>query len=174
MQYTTEYEGKKLRLTIDHDGDCESPIGYDKAIKWHLKNKRYNLPWDGEPPRDDPAWLIVPVWGYDHGSLSCKAGERTYPFDDAWDSCLLGYVSLRLADFDNDPHTALLAAQSIVAEYSAWHQGDCWGYILEEEQECATCGHIGWQHSESCWGFIGQERLLEGIPAIFKLLVKEA
>lgn len=35
---------------------------------------------------------ILPLWLYDHSGISISCGERTYPYNDPWDSGQVGYI----------------------------------------------------------------------------------
>lgn len=59
-----------------------------------------------------------------------------------------------------DPHTYLKAQAD---EYTAWADGDVWGYVIDREVTWHRADHestvtmITWDTVDSCWGFYGYE-----------------
>lgn len=179
-----------FRVSLEQDDDPLHPReDYDQAATMVLAHRRYNLPHEGDTDRIDDAFdrggyrlaaryltatkqaaAVLPVWGYDHGQLTLKAGERDYPFDDRWDSGLAGliYITPEAAreafgeNYTAEQLDSLLTAE--VAEYDQYLTGDVWGYVIEKLiPECEHCGceqrceHCGWELEDSCWGFYGYD-----------------
>lgn len=174
---TTEYshEGNKRRIRIVPDLDPLNPRE-DPPSTTHLclRHKRYNLPnekplegWDpmnpGQSPRADV--VLLPVWGYDHSSLSMKAGDRIWPFDDPWDSGLLGYIWAFKSDFPNTPDNQIAPIlEAEVNEYSSFVNGAVYGYIIEELGTFtnSTFGDRDeWVPLDSCYGYYSIEEALD-------------
>ncbi len=40
----------------------------------------------------EPYAVWMPLWLYDHSGITMSCGERTYPYNDAWDSCQVGWI----------------------------------------------------------------------------------
>lgn len=72
-----------------------------KTNLW-IYHRQYNFDFDDRPKNMEDAVeylnkhknkiIALPVWGYDHGGIVFKAGERTYPFNCQWDSGRAGTV----------------------------------------------------------------------------------
>jgi hypothetical protein len=121
--------------------------------------------------------VVLPVYGYDHGELHLKAGERTYPFDCAWDSGLAGVIYAKRADvaklWEDSPMPSdeqiaeWLAAE--VTTYDQWARGETYGYIVEmlcQEHTDGVCRYGEWEVIHSCWGYYdADEALQEGVSA---------
>lgn len=79
------------------------------------------------------ARVVLPVYGYSHGDFRMKAGERTHPFDDAFDSGVLGVV------YDDPGHdhgdmTPEQIAEELAAEvatYDQWASNDVYSWVIE-------------------------------------------
>lgn len=163
---------------IYQDQDCPSPREDCHGCELALSHRRYDLPNDeGIDPdnfggsldaietylrgRTDErgALVILPVWGYDHSGLSMKAGERTYPFGDQWDSGCLGLAYVTRQNWadtqgtewtgsDEQVTQAELLIGSDVEEYSRWLNGECYGYTVTD---------FDGEEVGACWGYIGYE-----------------
>lgn len=142
----------------DDNPRLDGPIGV-----MVLAHRRYRLPREGEladrieevrsdarygaTPLDRFAtlagWLkvehdvrvVLPVWGYDHGELHLKAGERTYPFDDRWDSGLAGIIydnpdqADELAHLDDAQIADELTHE--VGQYDQWANNELFGFAID-------------------------------------------
>lgn len=157
------FEAAGFTVEIYPDNECPSPredgtLG--TIVAWH---PRYNL---GEPhtfatPADFHASLLeekpavlLPVYLFDHSGLALS----TRDFGDPWDSGQVGYIYAtaaairaafavtRITAAVRRRAEAALAAE--VAEYGAYVNGECYGYVI-----CDAAGaEVG-----ACWGFIGLE-----------------
>lgn len=164
---TLEYshEGNKRRIRIVPDLDPLNPRA-DGENFGHLclKHRRYSLPFEGEPESRNPlTTIILPVWGYDHGSLHMKAGERTYPFDDPWDSGLLGVIWAPRNVLGRTDAETIEILESEVEVYSAYLNGEVYGFVIEELATFAnsTFGDLEeWVSLDSCYGFYDQNDAL--------------
>lgn len=185
LDETTTDKGT-FRVYLSQDDDPMHPREeYDQIATMVLSHRRYNLPREGElAGRIDEAFdrgghplaaryltatgqavAVLPVWGYEHGQLTLKAGERDYPFSDSWDSGLAGliYVTPEAAReafgeaYTGEQLAALMISE--VEEYDQYLTGDVWGYVVERLiPECEHCGcEQRWEVEESCWGFYGYE-----------------
>ena len=159
---TEEYKG--YNIEIEQDTYPMSPREWDNLGKLALFHRRYDFPNDDNISQDEareillsPAYIAIPVYGYDHGSISIKATfSRSYPYNCPWDSGMLGIVYVhkdaireewkkeRISKELTRKVTQLLIGE--VETYNQYLTGDIWGYnAINEHGES-----IG-----SCWGYYG-------------------
>lgn len=128
------------------------------------------------------AWL--PIWLYDHSGLTISCGERTYPYNDQWDSGLLGWcvvskerVISELKANDSDwKEKADAAIRSEVREYDQYLTGDIWWFEVKScHGRYDIVEHISgprgegseesdWDDEDSCGGFCGSDLAENGMP----------
>lgn len=152
---TLHYEeraGLTLRIVPDDCGDTENPIADDDAVRLAILHRRYINPArkygltdqesieaaEREARRPGAEFIAFPVYMYDHSGTSYSIR----PFSCPWDSGRAGTLFLRRSDFGRPFRKA---AESILAEYTAWANGQVYGFIVEDEEG---------EHLDSCWGFI--------------------
>lgn len=155
-------------VRILRDRDAENPRAEDggtlgpaavllgRMYCWH---KQYTM--GDEQPGDDPiTWMedhkdqfavVLPVYMYDHGARTLS----TSPFNDRFDSGQLGWITARRQDILHWASKKTLTKKLIeratavleheVRTYSAYLEGDVWGYEVS----------IGDEVVDSCWGFYG-------------------
>lgn len=165
---TVRYESG-LRAEIFHDPDLEQPFRHDDAVGIVVLHRRYGDPARGACGRDPDEvrqwerenaheWFTIPLFLYDHSGTVYRVGE-TNPFHCPWDSGRVGIVALKRRHWGNGhPSDAELAAhaQTVAESYTAWANGECYGYILRDAH-----GHeLG-----SCWGIIGRDAVMAGASA---------
>lgn len=99
---------------------------------------------------DDGGVHIIPVFMYDHGSVTLATGERN-PFSCPWDSGQIGFAfttkeKMEYVGAPEDRVESIIEAE--VQEYSKYLSGDAWGYeVLDDE------GNV----IDSCYGFLGYD-----------------
>lgn len=178
----TQYE-YRARVVHDTDGDTENPRSWDNVARLCLSHRRYDLPWEddttGERVREamDRGGLrlaarylsavhdavVLPVWGYEHGGITFRAGTRIGAYADAWDSGLAGLAFIT-RDVARDELRAPsegemiddVAAQQITAEvetYAAWSRGEVYGWTVERRP---VDSDDAWGELDSVWGYIGE------------------
>lgn len=165
---TLEYshEGNKRRIRIVPDLDPLNPRA-DGENFGHLclKHRRYSLPFEGEPESRNPlTTIILPVWGYDHGGLSMRAGERVWPFDDPWDSGLLGIIWAPKGKDGLSDEEIIEILKFEVETYNAYSNGAVYGFIIEELATFtnSTFGDRDeWVTLDSCYGYYSIEEALD-------------
>lgn len=152
---------------IVHDEYCASPRENDNLGTLCLFHRSYTLPnesahsieWVQEHVTGGFDGVMLPVWAYDHGSVRYKAGDRTGCFADPWDSGQAGVIYVDrakiIAEFGVTKDRAEIASylEAEVAEFDAWSNGECYGYILADDEQG--------EEIESCWGFDGRETAIE-------------
>lgn len=101
--------------------------------------------------------IKLPIYLYDHSGLLVQ----TYPFNDPWDSGLLGYSYTsyekikKYMDWKKITKKRIEKVkrmlQSEIKEYNSYLNNEVYGYTLEkiEEEEKEN------EEIDSCWGFIG-------------------
>ncbi|MBE0574152.1 hypothetical protein IH575_04590, partial [Candidatus Dojkabacteria bacterium] len=136
-----------------------------------LYHNRYNLPC--ETPVKSTAYsgwkelekalikqhdiaFIVPVYMYDHGSLSFHVGyNRPYPFNDRWDSGMVGFAFVtksmvknvfgwqRVSDKRKQWLLDYMRAEMETYQYYA--NGQVYGYTIDSDDADSSCG--------GCYGY---------------------
>ena len=164
-------------VVIAYDPDCESPRDGEHGCELALSHRRYDLADDSgyASAFDDLNELetalraefdvlyVAPVYGYDHGGIALRAGQRTGQFGDPWDSGLAGLAYVTRKNWEDtqgkgvryspkssrDRARAAALIDGDVEEYSRWLNGECYGYTVTDPRDG--------EQVDSCWGFIGFE-----------------
>lgn len=148
----------KYTYTLSHDSDCEQPFQDDSSVRLVVLHRRYVDPSNGAcgttpeaveawVRRNRRSWHILPLWLYDHSGTVYQAGESN-PFSCPWDSGRVGIVALRKREWKGDPSEAM---RSVCEAYTAWANGDCWSYTIEDgdgETVDSLCGLVGSDYAE--------------------------
>jgi hypothetical protein len=107
-------------------------------------------------PRDDPRYLRLPVFKYEHTGVA----YRTSDFGDRWDSGQVGWIFTTPETIENTGAPQDSWAEQLsneVDEYSKWASGECYGYVVSRRVKTCACGECeDWETTEACGGFIGQ------------------
>lgn len=169
--------GFDVRIVIDEDDN--GPREWTHGCELTLSQRRYDLPNDADIDFDDfdgwqemadylkaeeGALLVLPVWGYEHGQLALKAGDRTGQFGDRWDSGLAGlaYVTpqnwkdtqgTEWAGDDNDLDIAARLIADDVDVYTQYLTGDVYGYIITDP--------VDGEEIDSLWSLYGLDYAIE-------------
>lgn len=103
-----------------------------------------------------PKAVWLPVYGYSHGGITISAGERTYPYNDRFDSGLAGWIfQLCKPEDDRNAVASLLRHEIEILDH--YFTGETYGYTLYEMK------NRDWQEIDSCWGFYGDDLYENGI-----------
>lgn len=152
-----------LTAEILYDKDVDMPFSDDEAVRIVVLHGKYIDPSKGALGTDPKAvqkwcdaneteWYTVPLWMYDHsGTVYRVAAEN--PFHCRWDSGRVGIVALKRSEWGNGAETdeeLFKRAQNIASEYTDWANGECFGYILKDEDG---------DEVDACWGFIGRDEV---------------
>jgi len=179
MQSLDTFEHNGLTVTIEIDHDVENP--HDecpgaKLVMWGGRN--YTFPndvsidfgahegWSAVADEQAKRWnaiMVTPVWVYDHSGVALKAGARTYPFDDKWDSAQVGFAYITQETYQactgkryvGRPAQYAKAQKLIETEvsvYGQWVNGECYGFVITDEHGYTV---------DSCGGFIGMDSVIE-------------
>lgn len=101
------------------------------------------------------ARVILPLYLMDHSGISMSTAD----FHDQWDSGMVGFIFMTAAQIreqylrkrvTKDLETrAREGLKAEVEEYDAYLTGDCYGYVVERDDEEVA----------SCWGYLGDEQI---------------
>lgn len=178
----------KLRVRVEVDAECESPVTsgdwwcvsviyldggpryYGRMTALHDPEGRLAKWEDLNDRRGDPDAAFIRYMRIFH---NVKVEEVGVGSDFTRGLAWVERSELRRAGFDDviapaedaDPAAMI---RSGLAEYNAWAQGDCYGYVVEEQQMWAKVdadGSMGddletrttWEPVDSCGGFIGYD-----------------
>lgn len=113
--------------------------------------------------------LILPLWSYEHSGITLHAGQRTYPFNDQFDSSMIGWAFIKKwAVFENFPNItennwaekANEIITSTIEALNQWLDNDIWWFqLLVWNKEDG-----GWEELDSCGGFYGSNLETNGMP----------
>jgi hypothetical protein len=156
----------KYRVTIWHDPDTENPGEYSLLRPVSFSNRHANFM---HPDDIDPADFLFGLSYFEHGLCSWSlSGEGP---SDPWDSVRNAGALVWNTDAGHDrewwdnrtPDEQLAAARAMAEEYTAWCNGDTYGYTVETLTTCdkchvRTCGVV-----DSCGGFIGSDYMIEEV-----------
>lgn len=175
-------EGDPYKLSIYYDDVSESPREWGNTGTMVLFHRSYTLPneknWTVEQAEEfvdsdeSKNYIILPVWGYNHGGLAMKAGNRTYPFNDSWDSGQLGIIFAKKGteDLSDEQITNILVGE--VETYGKYANGEVYYYVLEKGQEWKNNADsrtkIIFEHEDSCGGFYDIADIADYVPDAFK------
>lgn len=121
--------------------------------------------------------VVEPVWCYEHSGISIAVGERTYPYNDRFDSGQLGWMVVARKDAERawpgDPDwkaRAMAAIRADVKTYDDWLAGEVYWYKLSdrtppapEEQDQGIYVDADWNELDSCGGFYGTDLFESGM-----------
>lgn len=156
---TSEYGGYKLEIYQDED-EPETSRDYEnlgKIISWHNKydftdsgvKEKFNSLTESPEAFLDYAnkhkFIYKPLYMYEHSGISFSLSNRTYPFNDRWDSGQVGYLFATPEDikkwFEVSEITEDIKEkvydnfESEIKEMNSDMAGDSFYYILYENGE---------------------------------------
>jgi len=152
------------KLVIHHDEFADSPRDWynlGTMVTWH---RSYVSPDtnDFREPTDFIEWwqengkdgVLMPVYILDHSSVSFS----TTPFNESWDSGLIGYIYATAEDIKESGVERDLVKDILTSEvdtYSQWANGNVYGYELSKAKTCDSCQHVEWVSEDSGWEYVG-------------------
>ena len=112
---------------------------------------------------------IMPVYAYEHSGISLKVGDRTYPYNDQWDSYQIGIAIVPKSSIINNTigseetwaSMAKTCIENCIKNYNQYLSGDCYGYSLYEQDDSKPT--IKWNEIETVWGYLGDDIIASGI-----------
>ena len=102
------------------------------------------------------AYLVsLPLWLYDHGGITISCGDREYPYNDRWDSGLVGWIVYARQKDDGEDwrERAFARMRAEVEEYDHYLQGEVYGFTLYENGE----------ETDTIWSYYGSDLTQNGI-----------
>lgn len=160
MEHEVEkYSVGAVTVKIIHDSDCEEPSSDDEAVKIVICHRRFTNPSPDVGGDADEVmewvkanrkeWYVTNLFMYEHGNVALRAGERN-PFGCQWDSGQVGIIAIKKSEFGRGKGERnakrLEWCKNIAEEYGQWMNGECYGYVIEDEDG---------EQLDSCWGYIG-------------------
>ena len=102
-----------------------------------------------------PYLVSLPLWLYDHSGITISCGDRVYPYNDRWDSGLVGWIiyAKQAEDGEDWRERAFARMRAEVEEYDHYLQGEVYGFTIYENGE----------EIDSCWGYYGDDLAKNGI-----------
>lgn len=156
------YKRNKLLVVIHPDPSPLNPREDDNVGTMICSHRRYTLGDEQFDPEEHDGWdglrtflieergakIVLPLSLYDHSGISMAVGEGG-----GWDSGQVGLIYMTREqlkkEFNNDLIKATQALRNEVKDYSAYLEGDIYGYSIEN----INTG----EEIDSCWGFYGVE-----------------
>jgi len=148
-------------IEIIHDPDPVNPREWDNLGTFQIYHRRYASPDKivRDPPHIDPKTEIgLKVWGYDHGGVIYKTGDRN-PFSCPWDS---GFAGIIFAPKERVRHwfgvkritktireRALGVLTQEVEDWNRYINGEVYAYLIRDEDT----GHV----VDACGGFYSED-----------------
>ena len=117
-----------------------------------------------------PYLVSLPLWLYDHGGITISCGDRVYPYNDRWDSGLVGWIVYARQKDDGEDwrENAFARMRAEVEEYDHYLTGEVYGFTLYENGE----------ETDSCWGYYGddltQNGILDECPGLTEALASDS
>lgn len=133
--------------------------------------------------------FVLPVWVYEHSGMTVSCGKREYPYNDRFDSGLLGYAYCLKSDIEEswpeetkkDPDAwKTLAETAITADIKTLDQylnNDIYWYELKSRpigDTKSVTTKDDWEDIDSCGGFYGTDILESGLCEAVAYGLKEA
>lgn len=145
--YTNPAEGKLI----------PKPFG---AGYWDMSNVEDAQAFRKANAHASAPYVVFPLFMYDHSGTSYRCSEGGNPFSCPWDSGRVGIIAMKKSELSKPgkhygkgantyvgkPY--LEQAQQTCEIYTAWANGEVYGYAVENEEGDML---------DSCWGFIETE-----------------
>lgn len=117
-----------------------------------------------------PYLVSLPLWLYDHGGITISCGDRVYPYNDRWDSGLVGWIVYARQKDDGEDwrERAFDRMRAEVEEYDHYLQGEVYGFTLYENGE----------ETDTIWSYYGsdltQNGILDECPGLAEALASDS
>ena len=117
-----------------------------------------------------PYLVSLPLWLYDHGGITISCGDREYPYNDRWDSGLVGWIiyAKQAEDGEDWREKAFAGMRAEVEEYDQYLQGEVYGFTLYENGE----------ETDTIWSYYGsdltQNGILDECPGLTEALASDS
>lgn len=155
------------RFEIYADEDAKSPREDDNLGTIYSNHRDYNpdkhLITELNPllinkRKLDRDYIWLKIWAYIHGGVSITAGERTYPYNDTFDSGLFGIIAVKRdkvrKEYDVkriNPSLKKKVLDVLAAEVDTlnmYYNDDVYGFKMFNPQG---------EEIDSCWGFYADD-----------------
>lgn len=180
-----EIKYRGCTIKIHQDDSPESPREFgDNLGRMICFHKRHNLGDKKDYPNTQEGYdsfneyidkkevvVALPLFLLDHGGLTMRTG--TFHEDPGgWDTSRLGYIYCTKEDIrknygkcgKKEIAKANEVLQGEVETYSQWLEGDVWGFVAEDKDECDI---------HSCWGFYGTKTAIESAKESIDDFIKQ-
>lgn len=182
-----------MKVKLIPDDDPQSPREWDNLGVMVCFHKRYNLGdktdlrssmfegWQeiyDHLVKEKDAAVVLPLFLMDHSGITMRTSAHEFSMCDAagWDWGQVGFIYATregiLKEYKRKRITDALrqkvveVLQSEVKVYDQYISGDCWGYVIENDEG---------EQLDSCWGYFGQQDAAEAAEEAKKyLLTQEA
>lgn len=117
-----------------------------------------------------PHLVSLPLWLYDHGGITISCGDRVYPYNDRWDSGLVGWIVYARQKDDGEDwrKNAFARMRAEVEEYDHYLTGEVYGFTLYENGE----------ETDTIWSYYGsdltQNGILDECPGLTEALASDS
>jgi hypothetical protein len=157
-----------LQAEIHYDESPSRPddpactITYNSRSRYVLGNTMADAERDEEIARKvrDGEYIGMPVFAYVHSGVAIQAAYSN-PFHCQWDSGRSGWAYMTKAEVRSFfgvrritkgvKEEALMFIRSSVEEYSAYLNGECYGFVIRDTNTGDAV--------DSCWGFYGLDHV---------------
>ena len=150
--------------------DTSIPFGNSPYEHWeNLRHEQLNL-------KKSEIAIAYPITKYEHGEISLSLGYKQ-----GWDYCVIGFIYITKEtlrkEYGVDRITKSIieraknCLQSELDMLTAWLNGDCYGWRVEEY--ALTDDGLDWKGVDvldACWGYFDKEQALDDMQNMLKLL----
>lgn len=150
IPYTEKFEGCDISVFYDDNPESPDEWGDDAAflVAFH---RDFTVEHPGfETPDKYVAWIetheIYSLYAYIHSGVVLSMDDGSYPFNDQWDACQVGYVVVTKDECDiPNPEEY---AEGIVKSWNQYLSGSVFAFTVSDEE-----GEV----VDSCFGFYGDD-----------------
>jgi len=176
---------KDYLLEIEHDDNPESPRDWDNLGIMAYQYRDYKLgdieipkahDWEDflqtqDLTKHDLA-ICLPLFVYEHSGITMTCGERVYPFNDRWDSSMVGFIYVTYEKLRKEYSKKRISKKTLkiaekvlrseVETFDTYLRGDIYGFTLSKLVKCDHNDEHK-EHIDSCWGFYGFDHQKSGL-----------
>lgn len=175
MDAVEQFKYKKLRISIFPDEDSQNPYKeWDNLSDTNFWLRGYDLDSAGKGQLgfDSPQEVVeayergeivfyAPIYTYIHSGITISMEDRTYPFNDPWDSGLAGmvYVTKEKAAEEFPRYRGRMlwlacerVARSEIQTLDMYLTNQVYGYVISTKKG---------KELDSCWGCYGLEYCIQ-------------
>ena len=154
----------RYRVTVYHDPFTDNPNDYSAFRVVSFNNRHVD---SQHPDTIDRNRIVGALSYYEHGLCRWMLGASTVPDPGGFDTVDTAGVIV----YDGTQHEWLeipaddrrATLEEVAATYTAWCNGETYGYTVEAVDTCDHCGQETPELVESVGGFIGVDWLKESV-----------